>query len=77
MPTGRRAGLAQGSVIAAGIGVGTGTSGPQVASVTRWECGHESYEQVSLPARGLLAVAFAPDGPTVSAVVRTLRADGA
>jgi len=59
------------------LGVGTGTSGPQVASVTRWECGHESYEQVSLPARGLLAVAFAPDGPTVSAVVRTLRADGA
>lgn len=54
--------------------VGTGTP-IGVATTTRWQCGDESYEQVTLPARALLAVAFAPDGPTVSAVVRTLRAD--
>jgi hypothetical protein len=54
--------------------VGTGTP-TDAATTTRWQCGGESYEQVTLPARALVAVAFAPDGPTVSAVVRTLRAD--
>jgi hypothetical protein len=58
-----------------GIRIEGGAAAGEAAAVTEWMCGGVQYQQVAMPARMLLMVARTSDGPTVAAVVRTLRRD--